>query len=294
MHPSVKNKMNLDNLIIRTEPNNTAYTLYDSSILNRNSNDIKIWVYVLNYNEMKLIPFCINYWKRFADKVIVYDNESTDGSIEYLSQFDWIEVRSFKMDKVDENITRDIKNSVWKEAKQFGVNFVMVCDMDEVIYSKYDIKEILSQHLNDDIYASNWFDLYAEKFPSFNENYLLHQTQGVKGLRRGHPQHNIWSEYKFLLFNAQTISESNYVEGGHKTNFKKIDNSALKTFIDDNIYIFHLQQVGIDFVTERFHRNYMKNSALNISKGWCSHWNKTASQIRENILNKLQNSVTIE
>lgn len=109
----------------------------------RTCKDIKIWQYVLCYNEMLLMPYIIDYWKRYVDKVIVYDNESTDGSKEFLKQFDWIEVRTYvSNNELNDAIYLDIKNNVWKEAKQNNVDFVIVSDFDEVLYTSKNIKEI--------------------------------------------------------------------------------------------------------------------------------------------------------
>ena len=36
------------------------------------------------YNEKVLLPFALDYWRKFADKVTVVDNLSDDGSVEFL------------------------------------------------------------------------------------------------------------------------------------------------------------------------------------------------------------------
>lgn len=59
------------------------------------NDSIKIYVYTFCYNEIDILPFIIEYWKQYATKVIVYDNDSTDGSDLYLKQYDWIEVRKY-------------------------------------------------------------------------------------------------------------------------------------------------------------------------------------------------------
>jgi len=51
-----------------------------------------VHVHTFCWNEMEILPFVVQYWKRFADKVFVYDNGSDDGSVEYLKKFDFVEV----------------------------------------------------------------------------------------------------------------------------------------------------------------------------------------------------------
>ena len=35
---------------------------------------------------MTVLPFAVDYWRRYADHVTVFDNGSTDGSIEFMQQ----------------------------------------------------------------------------------------------------------------------------------------------------------------------------------------------------------------
>ena len=44
----------------------------------------KIHVYVVCWNEIDIAPFVVDYWKQYAQKVVVFDNGSTDGTIDYL------------------------------------------------------------------------------------------------------------------------------------------------------------------------------------------------------------------
>ena len=108
----------------------------------------KIYAYVVCWNEMDNIPFVVDYWKRFAERVIVYDNGSDDGSVEYLSQYPWIEVRQFKTNGFDDTANMNIKNSCWKES--IGIaDFVVVSDLDECLYSPVLESELDYMKAND-------------------------------------------------------------------------------------------------------------------------------------------------
>ena len=108
----------------------------------------KIHAYVVCWNEMDNIPFVVDYWKRFAERVIVYDNGSDDGSVEYLTQYPWIEVRQFKTNGFDDTANMNIKNSCWKES--IGIaDFVVVSDLDECLYSPVLESELEYMKAND-------------------------------------------------------------------------------------------------------------------------------------------------
>ena len=80
--------------------------------------------------------------------MIVYDNGSDDGSVEYLSQYPWIEVRQFKTNGFDDTANMNIKNSCWKES--IGIaDFVVVSDLDECLYSPVLESELDYMKAND-------------------------------------------------------------------------------------------------------------------------------------------------
>lgn len=102
----------------------------------------KLYAYVVCWNEIDIAPFVVDYWKQYAEKVIVYDNGSTDGTIEYLKNYQWIEIRHFETTGLDDTANMNIKNNCWKESKNIA-DFVVVSDFDECLYSP-----ILEQELD--------------------------------------------------------------------------------------------------------------------------------------------------
>lgn len=88
--------------------------------MNNIKQDFNIVWYTLCYNEIMILPYMVDYWSKIARKVIVYDDNSTDGSVQYLKSFDWIEVREFPIETngtFNDWINIEIKNNCWKEQK---------------------------------------------------------------------------------------------------------------------------------------------------------------------------------
>ena len=72
----------------------------------------------------------------------MYDNGSTDGSVDYLlTQNDFVELKSFRYkedNKINDEELRNFKNNIWKEYKD-KYDWVIVCDIDEFLYlNAYD------------------------------------------------------------------------------------------------------------------------------------------------------------
>ena len=80
---------------------------------------MKVDVYVLCYNESKLVPFALDYWAKFATNVYILDNGSTDNTIELLkaeSRFN-IEIIPFDSNnELNDAIYLELKNNIWKKS----------------------------------------------------------------------------------------------------------------------------------------------------------------------------------
>ena len=209
-----------------------------------------IHLYTLCWNEIDILPFVIDYWKRLnIARAVVYDNGSTDGSIEFLSQYDWIEVRHYDTGgEIDDLAYLDIKNNAWKESKG-RADWVIICDMDEIIFSNY-LEEELSYMKNNNYntMVCPWYMLCFDKRPSYDPNKLLH-TQGDKFYKQLINYFFDYRDYgKFLIFDPYNIDEIDFGMGAHTCHPKP--NSSV--YISDKIIEFHINK-GLceDYFVER-------------------------------------------
>ena len=93
-----------------------------------------ITVYTFLYNEEDILPYFLKHYSQFVDKIVVYNNMSTDNSIEILKN--WkdceIEIREFDTNnQYDERTVVEFKNNCGKEGDR---DYVIVWDMEELLY----------------------------------------------------------------------------------------------------------------------------------------------------------------
>ena len=100
---------------------------------------MKVEVFTLCWNEIDVLPWVVDYWQKYATHVTVFDNGSTDGSTWYLSKFDWITVKEFLTEGMNDAVQADIKNKCWKGS---DADFVVVCDMDEMLLAPDILKSL--------------------------------------------------------------------------------------------------------------------------------------------------------
>ena len=85
--------------------------------------------YALCWNEEKMLPFMFDYYDKFVDQFVIYDNYSTDRSEEIIKAHRNARIIKFKTEGNDNIAKMNIKNQCWKQSRG-KADFVVVCDMD--------------------------------------------------------------------------------------------------------------------------------------------------------------------
>ena len=229
-----------------------------------------VWIYTLCYNEIRILPFVIDYWETYADRVIVYDNGSNDGSVEYLKSFEWIEVRKYESnDSINDIIMRNMKNDMWKES--IGkADIVQVGDVDEVIWADNIIKELNDfKNSNNAVWDSKCYQLTTETFPIHQKGVLINHLKDCKFTYDGVMSKNI-------LFKPNLIDNMNYECGCHSSN-PIGKNTSL--YINDNIKMFHIKWLDKDYVISKYHESAKRLSEINKRHRYGWHYTKTDDEI---------------
>ena len=274
------------------ENKNITNNVYDLSYLNDNETDnpyslvkkFKIDLYTVCWNEIDLVPFVVDYWKRFVRHAYVFDNESDDGTVEYLKQFDWITVISFNTDNTFNDQTNiDIKNNAWKHS--IGkADFVAVVDFDECIYSsdmEHEIEYMIKNKQT--ICSPSWYISRGTNYQEYSKDRLLHENM-----------RNFYGNgerYKVQLFNIDHIDEINYDIGCH--NYHPIpENQSI--YDGSNMFCLHFDKCfGEDYHVKRKKILDKRLSEINKKNLWGFHYSFTEEKIREDYRKELENSFDI-
>lgn len=204
---------------------------------------LKLWVYTFCYNEEKILPYVIEYWKQYATKVVVYDNGSTDNSLKILSQYSWIEVREFDT----ENTFDPEKISQYKSfcyADAIGkADYVMVCDIDEVLLPTENLFPELILAKKDDVqlFQTKYYEIINNEL---NPNYdsLIHTIEGVYA----YPNSNI---HKAIIFDPRIKIAFGPNSLTYSTN---------KNYITKSIITLHLKMISSNILVSRQKNLYLR------------------------------------
>ncbi len=69
--------------------------------------------HILCYNEAEILPFSLRHYAAFCHRIIVHDDNSTDGSRELAREYG-AEIRDFHSDGVNDKLFKELKESCWK------------------------------------------------------------------------------------------------------------------------------------------------------------------------------------
>ena len=193
------------------------------------------------FNEEKMLPYFLNHYSNQVKKIRIYDNQSTDRSVEIASSYSNVEVLSFDTQgKLSELTLMHLRNEAWKEET---CDYMIVCDVDEFLYPS-DIHNFLLNHPEVDVFQPQGYDMVCDDFPSYDGRSL------TDIVRWGCPAENY---SKMVCFKPERLININYGPGSHL---------AAPTGHDDlNIYkagqglsdmkLLHFKNLGFEYRLQR-------------------------------------------
>lgn len=245
-----------------------------------------VW-YVLCWNEMPILPFMIDYWKLIANKVIVYDNNSTDGTLDFLKNFEWIEVRPYPIETnntIDDEIHVKIKNECWKEQKNNNVDFVIVSDLDEVIWAR-DLYENL-RYIKDKKFAvvkPTGYDFVSQEFPVHGDLLLHEQIDTCCRIP-------LWD--KCILFQPDLVEEINYLPGAHYCNpIIKVNSEFVEL---STLLLFHFKYLSVEYLIMKRFATKGRLSETNIKNNWGFEYQYNKEQIIQQFNGRWNNHINFK
>ncbi len=186
----------------------------------------KYVVITVCFNEALIIPhFLHNY--RDAQQIIVYDDGSTDESLNLLKQNPIVTVREHtfgERDKLDERKITFVKNEIWQEYKE--MEFVIVVDMDEFVCSTKEEESVgnLLFTLKHAFPKTAFFRGTCFDMHNVEGNDVFVKEKGdevhknlIKSIKKGffNQQYS-----KVVILNPQGIATLRYVDGAHRCTFR--------------------------------------------------------------------------
>lgn len=217
---------------------------------------MKIVAYFINYNDSFYIPFFARHYFEFCDKIVMYDNFSSDDSVQIARSLG-IEVQNFGFAGVlDDQQYLNVKNHCWKEQIGKGVDYVIVVDADEFLV----IDEEIPKESTAPIVTG--YNIISENLP---EVYITELTTGEQS-----PSYS-----KQAIFSPNHITEINFDHGCHTNRMTG------RIIREGNCRLLHYRQIGgLKRILERHAEYRTRMSKFNKRYNLGGHYLHTDEQKR--------------
>lgn len=237
---------------------------------------MNIHVFTLSYNESAMIPHMVHHYKKYLPSctITVYDNESTDDSVEKAKALG-CNVISWNSNGIsDENIKITMRNSVWKSVEK---GWIFMVDMDEFICvterelceeekKGTTILKIIGLNMIGDSTTLDLTDINLQNIT----RYVHHPLESKK-----------------LCFLREKIQDMNYGPGSHTCKPTGVIKYSSKAYSNK-----HMEYVGLPFILNKMVKRY-ERSHLMRKKGWSTHYTDNLSVITYRYNKQLANSTSL-
>jgi hypothetical protein len=222
---------------------------------------VRVWVYTFVWNDEILMYYRAKHFE-WAEKHIVYDNESTDKTVEVAKKFPNVEVRSYNTSgKCNDTSMIKIVNRVWREAKGKGVDWVIIGYLDEILYHPnlpQKLQELKEQNYTAIRGVNHW--MVSENMPSGDRPITEQINTGIKQSTDGFD--------KAIAIVPDNFDETNYVEGMHRFMPLPEYGKPLKIYHNDDVKLLHYKYIGKERCRSRARLSRARLSLDNIRGGF--------------------------
>ena len=201
------------------------------------------WI-VLCKNELDILPFVSKYWERIADKVVVYDNGSTDGSLEYLAKLPYVEIRHFDSEGQNDVIQKQVKEQAYLEYKD-AFDIIIMSDMDEVFYF-YNFKALEGKIIDEgyNCMVTPIYSLCEDFKPQYEEGKLLHQQCHKFYRQKMNHMKGFEKVSKISIFNTRITDKVNMSVGQHFVS----TSPSMRIMLSNDGFCLHIDKgFGVDY-----------------------------------------------
>jgi glycosyltransferase involved in cell wall biosynthesis len=222
----------------------------------------RLWVFMLCYNEELLLPFTLDYYSEYAERIFVWDNMSTDSSVEICKRYSNVSVEHFDTGGlVKDKVFQYIKNNAWKKARGKAL-YVGVIDTDEIIYYREGLDMLIDQAYEAKagiVKQTKAYTVYSANITRSADEFLLSPTN--TSLLCGP------SGGKVSIFSPE-LREINYKPGAHRLRPK---GKNLTEFVG-GLWFHYSHVLGAEVMAKKYEDRLSRLSYQNKRHDWGSHY----------------------
>jgi glycosyltransferase involved in cell wall biosynthesis len=231
---------------------------------------MKIDLYTRCWNDAHMLPFLFRHYDPFVQRYIVFDDGSTDNSLQLLRNHHKVDLRVMPpYSEPDSRVfsARALLDSCWKESRG-AADWVIVADIDEHLFHP-NFKDYLAACKNQGvtIIPALGYQMVSETFPP--PHAVLSRT-----LTRGAPAHVM---NKLSIFSPDDIKQTNYAPGLHTA----APQGRVIAPARDELLLLHYKFLDFERMLRRHQQAFTRQRERDIALGLGVHYSWPRKQLLE-------------
>jgi hypothetical protein len=218
-----------------------------------------IHAHILAWNEEKILPFTLDYYSQFCEKIFIHDNMSTDSSDEIYARYPNVTVLKWSSNnEINEINYVKIKSEAYRKYSR-DADWVIVCDCDEILYHPRLLEKLEYYKANGiTVPKVNGHDMVSDKFPEYDGELI------TKKVKTGSPEVSIPFS-KNIIFNPKI--DVTFGIGAHSF-------SSNKTIYSNSpeLKLLHYKFLGVEYVETLYKSRVERLSDFNKTNKLGEHY----------------------
>ena len=230
-----------------------------------------VHLYTRCWNDAEMLPFFFRHYDAIVQRYIVFDDGSTDGSVEILSSHPKVELRpmppySDPASRIASGLA--MLENCWHESRGIA-DWVVVTDIDEHLHHR-DLPSFLARCKTEGvtIVPALGYHMISEEFPSRDAVLCRSVTTGAV-----RPHHN-----KLNLLSPDDVRAANFAAGRHAAE----PEGNIVAPSRDELLLLHYKYLDFERTYARHQQFQARQRAEDLARGWGYHYSWSREQLRNN------------
>jgi len=199
-----------------------------------------IAVYTICWNEERMLPYFLRHYGQFARRIVVFDNYSTDATVDIARSHPKTVVREFgaARHQCGEAERMALREQAWQESRE-DADWVIIVDCDEFLWHPHLIDYLDESRRRDvTVPRPTGYEMIARQFPATNAQIYAEIRSGLR------------ADYmdKCVVFDPRAVVSMNYAVGCHRA-------CPVGRIVFDEppeLKLLHYRHLGLEYVLSRY------------------------------------------
>jgi hypothetical protein len=234
---------------------------------------MKIHLYTWCWNDGHMLPFLFRHYDPFVERYVIYDDGSTDDSLDILRAHGRVELRKadFTADHTSWlDSAMPLPQECWKESRGCA-DWVIVTEIDEHLYHR-DFAAYLASCKSKGvtIIPALGYQMLSDSFPSADLTLCRSLTKGAPWVQMN----------KLNIFSPDAVEEINYSPGRHSC--QPVGDIVAPE--RDELLLLHYKYLGFERTHQRHEQYAARLREADVARGFAHKWRWSRDQLREDWL----------